>query len=222
VLSILSKATAAHPENEDVCAEAFNHYIRTDNLQLAQQLSLKMHKTLKDDKFMWWSLQTSVLLVADPKTKNADLLLSLAERQLSSFYQNKFDILAQAGKPNTDDEGDELEFANANEFHLATRILELRAARERTKAAATAEGTVPSAPPALVLPSLPPAGADAAPLSAQAALLAHFASFEGHKWCSRSLGLELWRREVELRYGTLEGGDWVGLWGRLKTKLIEG
>lgn len=217
----MSKATAAHPEDEDVCAEAFNHYIRTDHLALAQQVSLKMHKTLKDDKFMWWSLQTVVLLVADPKTDNADLLLSIAERQLSAHYVAKY---AEARATADDAAAGAIEFGNTNEFHLATRVVELRAARERTKAAgadASAQAGALAAA-AVVLPSLPPRAAGAAPLSAQETLLAHFASGEGQKWCERGLGPEIWRRETELRYGTVEGGEWVKSWERLKAGLEKG
>jgi len=179
-----------------------------------------MHKTLKHDHFMWHSLQTLILLAADPTNKNADLLLSLAERQVSAHYATKFEAT-----PNR------VEFANANEFHLVTRLLELRAANVRVKASATAAASATSVTPspvstlpaaAVVLPSLPPQAADATPLSAQAALLAHFESSEGQKWCARGLGPEIWRRETELRYGTVTGREWAKSWDRLKASLEKG
>lgn len=117
-------------------------------------------------------------------------------------------------------------FENAHEFHLITRFLELRILNADAKeAASSSTSTVVSKPftlppQALVLPSI--VTNPDTPMTPKQVLLAHFASKEGSRWCERGLGLEIWRRECELKYGSLEGGDWQNSWNRLVTNLKRG
>lgn len=335
-LAVLAQATQRHPDNEDVCAEAFLHYIRAGERKssqqvrssptlalelgpdtcLARQISMRMQRAFKNDKYLWWSVMSMLLQVSDTKNPTNELLLSLAERQITSHYTqlrqaaglapmptttllpgSKLTIEAKAelapddatGKLDIDDvvhngKADaspagaekealvtpvsnkapgrekgkgkavptsealsathavsepaspktpkELEYDSAHQFHLITRFLELRVLHANAKAAASAKASSASialvagpTPPSLasstplVLPSLP---TSELPLSVQQALLAHFASLEANKWCERGLGLEIWRREVELQHGSLEGGDWTTSWERLRKTLEKG
>lgn len=55
-------------------------------------------------------------------------------------------------------------------------------------------------------------------------LLEHFSSSttrEGDDWCDKNLGFELWRREVELKHGTVERGEWKRSWDRMKQSLVQ-
>lgn len=121
-----------------------------------------------------------------------------------------------------------LEYENGNEFFLVSRFLELWV--EQGVRNGAVEGGTPKIP--LVLPSLPlPTTTTATitngtttdstggslPLTLQQTLLAHFSSAEGERWCSRSVGLELWRREVELKYGGWGKGE-----ERLRRFLLDG
>ena len=162
---------------------------------------MKMAKQFKVDRYMWWSVLTTILLLRDLAHPQASLLLSLAERQLVAHYNT-----AGSGKqPAT-------AYETANEFHLITRLLELRA-----QYAASSSSATPANTSNLVLPSLP-ASPDQ-PRTAARALLDHLASPEADKRCAENLGFELWRREIELEYGSVQGGEWKRLWDRLALGL---
>jgi hypothetical protein len=114
-----------------------------------------------------------------------------------------------------------VEFDTVHEFYLATRFLELRLLHAESKLAATTAATplaLPPSPP-VVLPSLPTSDV---PLSPRQTLLTHFASKEADRWCERGLGLEIYRREVELRHGSVEGGEWEASWERMTASLEKG
>jgi N-terminal acetyltransferase B complex non-catalytic subunit len=156
---------------------------------------MKMAKQFKVDRYMWWSVLTTILLLRDLAHPQASLLLSLAERQLVAHYTTGRKEPATA-------------YESANDFHLITRLLELRA-----QYAAASSSATPANTSNLVLPSLP-ASPDQ-PRTAARALLDHLASPEADKRCAENLGFELWRREIELEYGSVQGGEWKRLWDRL-------
>ncbi|GJN88621.1 hypothetical protein Rhopal_001587-T1 [Rhodotorula paludigena] len=204
-LELLSKAVHQHPGNEELALEAFLQYVRADDRKGAQQISMKMAKQFGDDRYFWWSILSTILQLRDRSHPQGALLLSLAERQLSTRY-------APADKPTASS------YKSAEEYHVVSRFLELRA---QYAANASPSASVPSSSsPALVLPSLP--AASDTPLSPAAALLAHFASPEGDKWCEQNLGLELWRREAQLEHGAAVQGTWESLAKRLTGALEKG
>ncbi|GAA5898998.1 hypothetical protein JCM5296_006982 [Sporobolomyces johnsonii] len=206
-LAILAEATQKHPDNEDVAQEAFLHYVRAMEQRSAQQISMRMSKSFQDERYLWWSIMSIVLQIRDLSNPQAELLLSLAERQLATHF-------AKASTSDSSKTTPSLEYTS-HEFHVVTRFLELRA----QYAAAKPSTPSPSSPKSLVLPSLLPADS---PRNPQQALLVHLSSTEGDKWCERNLGFELWRREAELRYGTVDSGEWKQLWQRLETTLEKG
>lgn len=221
---------------------------------------MKMQRTFQGEKYIWWSVQSMLLQVRDPTNASNDLLLSLAERQITAYYAS---LRATAGRvpaaptpsngangqkllegeANVQDKGkgrdvsgsdsppttespkspEALEFGSAHEFYLVTRFLELRVLQADVNAAAQAATTTvalaPKVSPAVTIPSLP---AGAAPMTLRHTLLAHFTSPDANKWCERGLGLELWRRETELKYGSVEGGEWLASWNRLRQSLEQG
>ncbi|BGP13829.1 mitochondrial distribution and morphology [Rhodosporidiobolus nylandii] len=203
------------PDNEELSMEAFLGYIRVGEKKGAQQLSMEMSKRFKGDHYLWWSLLSTILQIRDLSNPHpdADLLLSLGEQQLSARYADVVNAPSDAHASSKPDP--RYAFTSADEFHVATRILELRAQYAALKPADIASTT--SAP--IVLPSLPP---DDTPRSPAQALLAHFASPAGEKWCQSGLGFELWKREAMLQYGTVEGKDWEALWERLAATLEKG
>lgn len=180
-----------------------------------------MSKHFKDDRYFWWSILSTVLLVRDRTHPDAALLLSVTERQLSTRYAH----LAQPEETTGDLAKKPRGYNSADEFHVVTRFLELRAQYASSSASSSSSSATlasSSAPP-LVLPSLLPAPTPDAPAPSPAdALLAHFASPEADKWCATNLGLELWRREVGLEYGTRENGAWEREVKRLRGALEKG
>ncbi|BGP37872.1 mitochondrial distribution and morphology [Rhodotorula kratochvilovae] len=212
-LELLAKAVQRNPNNEELSMEAFLQYVRANDRKSAQQISMRMAKQFQDERYFWWSILSTILLVRDLAHPQGALLLSLAERQLSTRYAG---LAAPADGAIA--EGEQTKgYNSADEFHLVTRFLELRA-----QYAAAAPASTPATPtaPALVLPSLP--CTDAPPSTPAAALLAHFASPEADKWCATNLGLELWRREAELEYGSGENGTWERSVERLRGALEKG
>jgi len=140
---------------------------------------------------------TVILQIRDLQHPQSDSLLSLAERQASDYFSTA---------------PDSSEYKSSDEFHIASRLLEFRAQLSSSKPDSTN-----STPPKF--PSLSTSDSSRTP---QERLLDHFASEEGEKWCERNLGFELWRREVELRFGSNEGGEWRRSWDRLKLQLEKG
>lgn len=147
--------------------------------------------------YILWSIMTVILQIRDLQHPQSDSLLSLAERQASDYFSTA---------------PDSSEYKSSDEFHIASRLLEFRAQLSSSKPDSTN-----STPPKF--PSLSTSDSSRTP---QERLLDHFASEEGEKWCERNLGFELWRREVELRFGSNEGGEWRRSWDRLKLQLEKG
>ncbi|ORY72573.1 actin cytoskeleton organization protein [Leucosporidium creatinivorum] len=263
-LALFAKATEKHPKNETVSIEAFLHYVRVGERRSAQQISMRMQRNFKNEKYTWWSVMATLLQARDVSDPSTDILLALAERQISDHYsqqrkaagldvatpngapaiegaaeggaQSQADAASEKGKGKESAvsadsapvaSGAALEFDSAHEYFLITRFLELRALRHEAKAAsATAPANADSVAVSststtsqLVLPSITPSSASLTP---RQAFLAHFASKEGDKWCAGGLGLEIWRRETELRFGSIEGGEWVKSWERLSKSLEDG
>ncbi|BGP54000.1 mitochondrial distribution and morphology [Rhodotorula sphaerocarpa] len=214
-LDLLAKAVQKNPDNEELAMDAFVQYLRVDDCKAAQQISMRMAKQFKEERYLWWSILTTILQIRDLSHPQGPLLLSLAERQLAAHYANE----DTEAKP-------EQGYVTANEFHLVTRILELRAqyaAAAATTAAGANSSTGPNASATtstLVLPTLStlPSGE---PRSPARALLDHLASPEADRRCDENLGFELWRREVELEYGSAQGGEWKRLWERLARAVGE-
>lgn len=231
---------------------------------------MRMQRTFKSVKYLWWSVMMILLQVsADLSNPANDILLSLAERQISSHYSSlrttadlnptptttppngKLEIEGVPAKAETQEESEKavvkapgrdkgkgkatsptpetaistpnpstspsprlLEFDSTHEFFLVTRFLELRLLHAAQKP------TPPPSPAAIILPSLPVPAEEA--LSLRQTLLAHFASKDAERWCERGLGHEIWRREVELRHGSVEGGEWLAAWERLSRSLEKG
>lgn len=288
---MLAKATSRHPENEDVCVEAFLHYVRIGHRKLAQQVSsddgvsilahstpqigMKTHRNFPThEPYLWWSTMSILLQVREPDNPMNPLLLSLAERQITTYYQGlrtksgivdtpetelipenyvEDNVGSTSGSANrtvvsqalrrdkgkgkgkariedeeTDDDASSIEpsqpptpavalaYSTAHVFHLVARFLELRAINAVDPASTPGKAV---AQPRLLLPSLSYSASIASP---REALLAHFASAEGERWCKTALGLEIQRRELELRYGTIEGGEWMASWERLHRSIQSG
>ncbi|GAA5837515.1 hypothetical protein JCM9279_006776 [Rhodotorula babjevae] len=215
-LELLAEAVKKHPDNEDLSTEAFLQHVRANDRKGAQQTALRMSKHFSDERYFWWSILSTILAVRDLDNPDGPLLLSIAERQLSTRY---------ASRPAGGDKG----YATADEFHLVTRVLELRA--QYSAAASSPSPSTSSLSPPLVLPSLPTStttspssdAAPSAPSSPAAVLLAHFSSPEADKWCATNLGLELWRREATLAYGAAGArGTWEREVERLSGALEKG
>lgn len=221
---------------------------------------MRMQRNFKNEKYTWWSVMSTLLQARDVSDPTTDVLLSLAERQISDHYTQRMkaagiDIKAPDGTPAVQSaaEGTEasqavvgsakgkgkesavsadatpdasesaLEFDSAHEYFLITRFLELRALRDEAKVPPASTDRIiasyTSTSSQLALPSIAPSNFSLTP---RRALLAHFASKEGDKWCAGGLGLEIWRRETELRFGSIEGGEWIRSWERLSKALEDG
>lgn len=206
------------------------------------QISMRLSKIGQDDKYIWWSVVSILMQVRDPKNPANALLLSLAERQVYAHYASiatargidtnlvandasagehqkgksrEVSSVGVASPAGSENQPATLEFDSAHDFHVVTRLLELRALQTSPNGDAGIAASTD-----ITLPSV--ASSSASSLSPQQLLLAHLTSQQGDKWCESSLGLEIWRREIELRHGSLEGGEWKASWERLKGMLDKG
>ncbi|KAK4058726.1 mitochondrial distribution and morphology [Microbotryomycetes sp. JL221] len=220
--ALLSAAVKQHPHNEQLISEAFLQYIRSNDFRNAQQLGMKLHKDFpQQSQYLWWSVLATLLHVQNaPQDSSSRLLLSLAERQVSNHFAKQFEREAEEDKHT-------LVYDNQHEFHVVTRLLETRARIERDcNSKPTSNGTTEKASTSniLILPSLPKPSTfnESATMTAKQALLAHFASEEGQRWCRQSLELELRRRTIELEWGSHDDETWSKACDRLSKQLREG
>ncbi|GAA6024099.1 hypothetical protein JCM11491_005993 [Sporobolomyces phaffii] len=196
-VELLTRAAKENSDNEELAQEAFVQMIRLNEVSQAQQLSIRMAGSFASNPdYTLWSIMTVILQIRDLHHPRADLLLSLAERQAAQYFESQ------------------TEYKNSDEFHIVTRLLELRA-----HVAIASPTPSSSSSPAPIFPSLPPADT---PRTPHGALLEHWSSAQGDKWCESNLGFELWRRESELRFGSPDGGEWKSSWDRLQRALEAG
>lgn len=207
---------------------------------------MKMYKNFQDAKYLWWAIECINLQVRNLSNPINAILLSLAEHQISDYYSGRRAKAAtNEGIAQVSDttealkldstaslEGEEestltsdlpkptpIQFESASEFHLVTRFLELRVLYAESLAASHPSKALIAPKTQIQLPSLTPS---IPPRSAREDLMLHFKSSEGDRWCERSLGFEIWRRECELRHGSLQGGEWLRSWERLQGSLQKG
>lgn len=215
-VELLTKAAKDNSDNEELAQEAFIQMIRLNEVQKAQQvcrvdcylsytqtlmfisvpqLSIRMTGSFPTNPdYTLWSIMTVILQIRDLSHPQSDLLLSLAERQASKHFDQH------------------TEYKTSDEFHIVTRLLELRAQL-------ASSGSAQSSSVTPTFPSLP---VSETPRTPQRVLLEHFASKEGEKCSESNLGFELWRRECELRFGSVEGGEWKASSERLRRTLESG
>ncbi|KAH8916610.1 hypothetical protein BT69DRAFT_1340019 [Atractiella rhizophila] len=233
ILLVFEEAVKLYPDNDDVLVEAFIFYIRQELYKKAQQLGLKILKSLPTgstqtgnkeadgNKYFWWTIMTTILQVqsllrkGDAKSKTeASLPLAIASRMFSQHLT----------PPNKADKDKREWFETQHQFFLLAKLLKCRlsiAPPSPTKESPT--GSTGEQFQAIdergIINLL------AKPINAvtedelRAGLIALFNIEEGKKWCSQALGLEIWRREEEL-----EGFPKTirECWERMKAELEAG
>ncbi|GAA5933016.1 MDM20/NAA25 family protein [Sporobolomyces koalae] len=192
-VELLTRAARDNSGNEELAQEAFIQMIRMNEILKAQELSLQMTTSFASNPdYILWSIMTIILQIRTLQHPETETLLALAEKQATEYFESS------------------TEYKTADEFHVATRLLELRA-------------QFSPSPSTYSPPRLPSVStATNASLNLRSVLLDHFVSSEGDKWCERNLGFELWSREATLRFGGIERGEWQTLWQRLERKLEAG
>ncbi|KAF8505036.1 N-acetyltransferase B complex non catalytic subunit-domain-containing protein, partial [Hysterangium stoloniferum] len=68
VTAMYDEAYKKQPGNEELGAQAFIANAKVSNWKAAQQVSTRMHKTFKDDRYLYWSIMAAVLQANDPHT----------------------------------------------------------------------------------------------------------------------------------------------------------
>lgn len=192
-----------------------------------------MQKTFQNPRYLWWSIQSIILQIEqDPTSKANGILVSIAERQLSGYFEGKErknsdreesngnNVKGKAKAVDTDEDVTEAaesiprlpEYESSEVYHLITRFLELRATHSLKSSITTQHIPLPS------LPLEPPNS----PINPVEVLLTHLQSEESDQWCARQLGSEIARREMELKFGTKENRVLQKAWNRMKASLIKG
>lgn len=78
------------PANEELGAQTFMSHIRVGSWKNAQVIALKLFKTFKQPKYLFWSIMSAVLQAQNAggvnpgMTDNAPILLNLALRMITS------------------------------------------------------------------------------------------------------------------------------------------
>jgi hypothetical protein len=209
-LELFDAACKRHQGNEDVCVESICHFIRAREWKRIQQLAMKMHKSfgvtpssskpIGDDeshnKYLWWSVMSMILQAGEPSNRpSVPLLLSLCDRLISEV--------------NAPEEP-------APQFYIRAKVLYLRATATLTRPQLSAD-SITETFETLSFSSWSPQSLPDDSKKARQQLLDLFRSPRGETLCDQNLGLELWRREVQLALGVAD--DWqAGL--ELSRKLL--
>ncbi|GJJ11552.1 hypothetical protein Clacol_005786 [Clathrus columnatus] len=80
VTAMYDEAFKKQPGNEELGAQAFMANAKISNWKVAQQISTKMYKTFKEDRYLYWSVMSAVLQASLAEAHK--LLLSPAGRSL--------------------------------------------------------------------------------------------------------------------------------------------
>ncbi|KAF8511363.1 N-acetyltransferase B complex non catalytic subunit-domain-containing protein [Gautieria morchelliformis] len=86
VTAMYDEAFKKQPGNEELGAQTFMANTKISNWKTAQQVSTRMHKTFKDDRFLYWSIMSAVLQANDPHTPAAtrSMLFGLSLRLIET------------------------------------------------------------------------------------------------------------------------------------------
>ncbi|KZO97767.1 hypothetical protein CALVIDRAFT_60044 [Calocera viscosa TUFC12733] len=86
IVTLYDDAFKRHPDNEEIGAQAFLAMIKVRSWKTAQQVGLKLWKTVKHDRYLYWYLMSVTQQAADPETPDAmrKVLLNVAARYLAT------------------------------------------------------------------------------------------------------------------------------------------
>ncbi|KZT51165.1 hypothetical protein CALCODRAFT_503854 [Calocera cornea HHB12733] len=86
IVTLYGDAFNRHPDNEEIGAQAFLAMIKVRSWKTAQQVGLKLWKTVKHDRYLYWYLMSVTQQAADPETPEAmrKVLLNVAARYLAT------------------------------------------------------------------------------------------------------------------------------------------
>ncbi|EJU05253.1 hypothetical protein DACRYDRAFT_19822 [Dacryopinax primogenitus] len=86
IVTLYDDAFKKHPDNEEIGAQAFLAMIKVRSWKTAQQVGLKLWKTVKHDRYLYWYLMSVTQQASDPETPEqmSKILLSLAARYLAT------------------------------------------------------------------------------------------------------------------------------------------
>ncbi|KAJ3842483.1 actin cytoskeleton organization protein [Lentinula raphanica] len=86
MVTMYDAAYKKQPTNEELGAQTFFANVRANNWKSAQQVASKMYKQFQEDRYLYWSVMSSVLQANDPNTpaEMRSLLYKLALRLITS------------------------------------------------------------------------------------------------------------------------------------------
>jgi len=92
IKELYESAYHKHPGKEEMAAHYFMALVRLQDFKSAQMTALKMQKTFKQDKYMFWAIMSIYLQAKeqsekDPKSPN--ILINLAERMMQKAATEK-------------------------------------------------------------------------------------------------------------------------------------
>ncbi|KIJ41164.1 hypothetical protein M422DRAFT_31798, partial [Sphaerobolus stellatus SS14] len=92
VTAMYDEAYKKQPNNEELGAQTFMANAKISNWKVAQQVSTKMHKMFKDDRYLYWSIMAAVLQANDPHTPapTRSMLFGLSLRLIETAQTSSF------------------------------------------------------------------------------------------------------------------------------------
>ncbi|CAG8502005.1 8272_t:CDS:10 [Acaulospora morrowiae] len=87
IVKIYENATGLNPTNEELGNHLFMAMVRINDFKGQQQVALKLHKTFKSNKYLFWAIMSLLLQAENAPSGQSGILLSLAERMMQKAVQ---------------------------------------------------------------------------------------------------------------------------------------
>ncbi|CAG8432922.1 6068_t:CDS:10 [Diversispora eburnea] len=89
IVKIYENAILLNPNNEEIGNHWFMAMVRINDFKGQQQAALKLHKTFKSNKYLFWAIISLLLQAQSGPSRESDILLSLAERMMLKAVKEK-------------------------------------------------------------------------------------------------------------------------------------
>ncbi|RHZ56831.1 hypothetical protein Glove_396g53 [Diversispora epigaea] len=89
IVKIYENAILQNPNNEEIGNHWFMAMVRINDFKGQQQAALKLHKTFKSNKYLFWAIISLLLQAQSGPSRQSDIFLSLAERMMLKAVKEK-------------------------------------------------------------------------------------------------------------------------------------
>ncbi|KAG9287759.1 hypothetical protein G9A89_017354 [Geosiphon pyriformis] len=82
IVQLYESAARSQPKNEVLASHMFMAMVRNDDYKGQQQAALKLHKTFKTNRYLFWAIMSLILQAQEASPPQSNIFLTLAERMM--------------------------------------------------------------------------------------------------------------------------------------------